>query len=58
MTYVSQEVLYAIQAQDPDGMPDEPTQADYEAFERWARLSYGDDAWNRYVGGPWYCPEV
>jgi hypothetical protein len=49
----SLEILNAIARRDPDGMPDEPSQADYDAHKRWAIDAYGIDAWREYNGDAW-----
>lgn len=48
-----QDILYTISAMDPDGMPDEPTDADYDAHEKWAVDKYGYEIWDMYVNTNW-----
>lgn len=45
--------LRAIQAADPDGGPDEPSEADYARHRAWAIDTFGQQAWDRYTGTSW-----
>lgn len=46
-------ILNAIQACDPDGQPEEPTEAAYRDHEYWAVDTYGEQAWQDYCKGGW-----
>lgn len=49
--------LKTIQAEDPDGKPDKPTEADYEAHKVWAIDRFGQSVWNEYCSGNWDTPD-
>lgn len=53
MTYVPQDVLYAIQLSDPDGGDVEPTAQMYALFESYVVAAYGRDVWDVYRRGGW-----
>jgi hypothetical protein len=44
--------LRMIQNADPDGFESEPTKADYEYFEKWAK-GFGSRIWNIYIKSNW-----
>lgn len=50
MASTSNDVLMDILAHDPDGGYTEPTEADYVAFGEWAVATYGQQAWDDYIG--------
>lgn len=56
MTYVPTETLDYIQRFDPDGGSVQPTDADYTAFQKWVRDTYGDAVWDVYRAGGWAPP--
>lgn len=45
--------LRTIEASDPEGGDEPPTDADYLAHERWAVSRYGREVWNTYNAPMW-----
>lgn len=47
------EILRTIEASDPDGKSEEPTEAKHLAHREWAIKQFGVQAWKDYSKGGW-----
>lgn len=47
------DTLRYIERHDPDGQDEEPTEEDYQAFERWVVERYGKETYDSYMRGGW-----
>jgi hypothetical protein len=45
--------LKLIASNDPDGKPQEPTDADYQRFQAWVTQAYGKEVLEEYYGTCW-----
>jgi hypothetical protein len=50
---VSTDVLYDIQARDPNAGPVQPTEGEQAAFQTWVIQTYGESAWDEYQTPGW-----
>jgi hypothetical protein len=47
------EILNKIEARDPDGRIQEPTEAERAIFQDWVIRNWGEAMWKDYIAGGW-----